>query len=215
VEIMKKFWAILLALAVTVLFCAQAGADIKLPEPQTQGGIGIFEALKKRSSTAGGDFSVAEVSLEELSTVLWAASGLNRGEAGWTVPMSKGKPPYCKIYVAGQDGVWVYDWKTHSLLEQSKDNIKAQVGRQAFVKKASYILVIVSDPEILKTFNDPQVEFEFAAVLTGAMTQNIYLAAAALKLGARYIHEMRLEDIKAALKLGEGEIPICLMLLGK
>ena len=81
--------------------------SIALPPPATEGGLGLFSALKKRSSVSGGDFSTAEVSLEELSTVLWAASGLNRGQTGWTVPMAEGLEPYVKIYVAGPDGVWL------------------------------------------------------------------------------------------------------------
>ncbi|MDR0548199.1 MAG: nitroreductase family protein [Deltaproteobacteria bacterium] len=204
--------------ALAVFFLSQSLAladDLKLPPPKTEGGVGIFEALKKRSSVAGGDFSPAELSNEELSTILWAASGLNRGEQGWTVPMAMGRPPYCKIYVAAKDGVWLYDWANHALKEVSKDNVKALVGSQAFVRRASHILIIVSDPLGLSTFSDPATQDEFAFVLTGAMTQNVYLAATGLNLGARYIHDMRIPEIVSSLKLGPGEKPICLMLVGK
>ncbi|MDR1085398.1 MAG: nitroreductase family protein [Deltaproteobacteria bacterium] len=212
---MKSIWAVLSLVLSLIVLSSAAGADIQLPPPQTEGGMGIFEALKKRASAAGGDFSSAEISPEELSTILWAASGLNRGEQGWTVPMAQGQAPYCKIYVAGQDGVFLYDWKTHSLLEKSRENIKAKAGRQAFVSRAAYVLIIVTDPEGLAHFGDPETEAEFANVLTGAMTQNIYLAAAALKLGARYIHSMKVDELKEALNLTGGETPVCLMLLGK
>jgi nitroreductase len=205
-----------LAAGLFVLAGALAMADdLKLPPPQTEGGIGIFEALKKRSSASGGDFSIAELSQEELSTVLWAASGLNRGEKGWTVPMSKGASPYCKVYVVGSAGVWLYDWASHGLKEISKENLKAKIGEQDFVKRASHILVIVSDPAVLEQFKDPAIRKEFAEVLTGAMTQNVYLAAASLNLGARYIHGMDVPAIKKGLELAEGEEPICLMLIGK
>jgi nitroreductase len=190
-------------------------AEIQLPPPQTEGGIGVFEALKKRSSTEGGDFSAAELSPAELSTILWAASGLNRGEKGWTVPMARGMAPYCKVYVAGSNGVWLYDWASHSLKEISPDNVKAKIGSQAFVRRASHLLILVADPEVLKVFPNPEVQAEFANVLAGAMTQNVYLAAASLKLGARYIHRMDLAATKEALALGEGERPICLMMVGK
>ncbi|MDR1607195.1 MAG: nitroreductase family protein [Deltaproteobacteria bacterium] len=205
-------WSVLALLG---CYSSMAVADIKLPAPQTEGGIGIFEALKKRSSTAGGDFSPAELTDAELSTLLWAAIGLNRGEKGWTSPMAMGLPPYCKIYVAGTKGVWLYDWASHSLIDVSPENIKPIIGDQAFVRRASHVLIIVSDPKGLETFPDPALKDEFAHVLTGAMTQNIYLAATSLKVGARYIHGMRLDDIKTALKLAEGEKPVCLMMLGK
>ncbi|MDR1576937.1 MAG: nitroreductase family protein [Deltaproteobacteria bacterium] len=197
------------------LSASMAVADIKLPSPQTEGGMGLFEALKKRSSIAGGDFSLAELTEAELSTILWAAMGLNRGEKGWTVPMARGLAPYCKIFVAGTKGVWRYDWATHSLIDVSTDNIKGQVGEQAFVRRASYILIVVSDHKGLEAFKSQTDKDALTNVLTGSITQNVYLAAAALSLGARYIQSMDVEAIKEALKLAEGEKPICLMLLGK
>jgi hypothetical protein len=207
--------AIVLAFVLGANLCL--ADDIELPAPQPDGGMGLFEALKKRSSVAGGDFSLAEVTLEELSTVLWAASGLNRGYTGWTVPMAEGLEPYVKIYVAGQNGTYRYAWAENKLLEVNKDNIKAKIGGHGFVKKAYYVLILTTDQEVLgklqrsgKNYKD-----EFANVLVGAMTQDIYLAAAALNLGTRYIHSMDKKEVSVALKLGPDEYPIALMLLGK
>jgi nitroreductase len=67
----------------------------------------------------------------------------------------------------------------------------------------------------LAALNDGRVSAEFSRVAVGAMTQNVYLAAAALQLGARYIHAIKAEEIAGALKLADGDAPICLMLLGK
>jgi hypothetical protein len=190
-------------------------ADVKLPPPQTEGGMSLFESLKKRSSAAGGDFPVAPVELEELSTILWAATGLNRGETGWTVPMSKGLEPYCRVYVAQDEGVFLYDWRTNSLMEISQENIRAKVGSQNFVRTAPCILIVVADGKALSdNFNEKDAA-EFAAAAAGAMTQDIYLAAAALEIGTRYIHSMNLDEIRRALSLPEEDYPLCLMMLGK
>ncbi len=212
---MRRYFTLFVLLLVGLLCPVAASADITLPPPQTEGGMSLFEALKRRSSAPGGDFSTAEVKLEELSTVLWAASGLNRGENGWTVPMAKGYPPYCRIYVAGPEGVYLYDWSSHSLKDVSKENIRGKIGEQSFVGKAFYILIFVSDAKGLEVFPDPQVAAEFSQVLVGAMTQDVYLAAAALKLGTRYIHSMHVDEIVRALSLPKGDVPVCLMLLGK
>jgi nitroreductase len=192
-----------------------AQADENLPAPQKDGGIGLFSALKMRASAPSGDFPDGDVSREELSTILWAASGLNRGVSGWTVPMSRGKEPYCRIYVADNKGVSLYDWRSHSLLALSSDNIKARLGGQSFVKNAPLVLILVSDGKILSEFKDDAVAWEFAQVLAGAMTQDIYLAAANYGLGARYIHSMKVEEIVKALNLPPTDKPICLMMLGK
>ena len=201
------------AAALLLLVSTSAFADIELPAPQQEGGLSVFEALDKRSSAPGGDFSPAQVSLEELSTILWAASGKNRNGNGWTAPMAHGVPPYCRIYVAGADGVFVYDWEAHSLKEISRENIKAKIGEQSFVAKACYVLIFVADGAALAQFKEDAQPFAYIAA--GAMSQNMYLAAAALKLGVRYIHSIYKDEIVSALVLPEGDAPLCLMLLSK
>jgi nitroreductase len=176
--------------------------------------MSLFEALKKRASAPGGDFPTGALEKEELSTILWAATGLNRGEKGWTVPMARGLEPYCKVYVADETGVSLYNWKTHSLDEISGDDIRAKSGSQNFVRSASCILIVTADAGALAAFNERDGR-DFANVAAGAMTQDIYLASAALGVGTRYIHSMKEDDIRAALRLDEKDWPICLMMLGK
>jgi hypothetical protein len=197
------------------LCASPALADEALPAPQQTGGMGLFEALKKRASAVGGDFSLAEVTREELSTILWAAGGLNRGTSGWTAPMWRGVPPYCRIYVAADDGVSLYDWKEHALEKVAEENIKAAVGRQSFVGKARYVLIFVSDAQSLAQFNSEDITRDFAHVAVGAMTQNVYLTCAALRIGTRYVHAMDAEVIARVLRLPPGDTPIALMPLGK
>ncbi|MDR3299450.1 MAG: nitroreductase family protein [Candidatus Accumulibacter sp.] len=202
--------------AAALLFGASVALAVEtLPAPRQTGGMSLFEALKKRASASGGDFSPAEITREELSTLLWAASGLNRGEKGWTVPMWRGVPPYCRVYVAASDGVFLYDWKNHRLEKISGENIKGKIGKQDFVKRAYYTLIFVADAEILSQFGSEDISRDFSHVAAGAMTQNVYLAGAALRIGARYVHSMNKEEIGRALKLPSGDTPIALMLLGK
>ena len=213
---MKRIKIIVGFVFAAMLFCTSPGVAAEvLPDPLRAGGMGLFEAFKKRSSATGGDFSFAEVTREELSTILWAASGLNRGAKGWTVPMWRGVQPYCRVYVAANDGVFLYDWKNHGLEKITDENIKGKIGKQAFTKKAYYTLIFVSDAEILSQFNSADVTRDFSHVAVGAMTQNVYLACAALQIGTRYIHAIDSDEIARALKLPTGDTPIALMLLGK
>ncbi len=128
--------------------------------------------------------------------------------------MAMGAEPYCRIYAVRDDGIFLYDWKENGLKEISKENVRAKVGAQSFVKTAPCVLIVVSDAEGLAQFQEPE-RTAFAYVATGAMTQDIYLAAAALGVGTRYIHSMNVDEIRTALKLEEGEAPLCLMMLGK
>lgn len=195
------------------MFSVTAGAAA-LPAPQTEGGMGLFEALNRRASAHGGDFPTGSLTPEDLSSVLWAATGLNRKGGGWTVPMSKGLEPYCRVYVAAKEGIFLYDWQNNDLEKISEKDVRGTVGAQNFVRNAPTILILVSDKKGLSNFEEPD-RTAFAWVAVGAMTQDIYLASAALGLGTRYIHSMNEDEIRTVLALDEGEIPLCLMMLGK
>ena len=210
----KRLCVLLLAAAV-LLPVGAASADVSLPAPQRTGGSGVFDALGSRASAVGADFaSMKDVSLENLSTVLWAATGLNRGEKGWTVPMAMGMEPYVKVYVARADGTFLYDWRAHALKEVSKEDVRGRVGKQDFVAKAPCTLIFVSDSAALsKKFKDDDEE-EFAAVAAGAMTQNVYLASGALGIGTRYIRSARDDEIERILSLPDDDEVLCIMPMG-
>lgn len=210
----KRLYVFLLV-AVVLLPVGAASADVSLPAPQRTGGSGVFDALGSRASAVGADFaSMKDVSLENLSTVLWAATGLNREEKGWTVPMAMGMEPYVKVYVARSDGTFLYDWRAHALEEVSKEDVRGRVGKQDFVAKAPCTLIFVSDSAALsRKFKDNDGE-EFAAVAAGAMTQNVYLASGALGIGTRYIRSARDDEIERILSLPDDDEVLCIMPMG-
>ena len=142
----------LLVAAISLALCAasSAVADIKLPPPRMDNKMTLFEAFKNRASAPGGDFPMAPLSTADLSDILWATTGLNRGAAGWTVPMAQGLPPYVDVYAALDSGVFLYDWKSHALIEKSKADIRAKIGSQRFVASAPCSLVFVANKESLK-----------------------------------------------------------------
>ena len=185
-----------------------------LPAPQKSGGQGVFDALAGRASAGQADFPTGAISPKELSTILWAASGLNRPERGWTVPMAMGREPYCKVYVLGPDGAFLYDWKKHGLTTVAKENVKSKISGQGLVAQAPYVLVFVADGKALGAFNSPR-SAEWGQVLTGAMTQDVYLAAGSLGIGARYMASLNENIARDALKLDKADTPICIMPLGK
>jgi nitroreductase len=190
-------------------------ADVKLPDPKKDGGQGIFALLEKRASGGRGDFPKGQISPEELSTILWAATGLNRGGNGWTTPYASGKPPYVKIYVATPSGAFLYDWKAQALTEVTGKNVLGEISGDGFVKEASCVLVLVSDTSGLGPMPSPDFGTTLAYIASGAITQNIYLAAEALGISGRYMISLKADGVKRELKLGEGESPLCIMPLGK
>ena len=192
-------------LAAMALSATTAWADISLPVPQQKGGQGIFTTLESRHSATPADFPLKNISRQELSSLLWAATGENRTGKGWTVPLAMGNAPYNKIYVLNDSGIYRYSWKLNRLIEISGRNIKNEVGLQGIVGKSPVILVFVSNGEVKK---------EYAYIATGAMTQNIYLAAASMGLEGRFVIYMNEHVIRKELQLKENEFPLNLMLIG-
>lgn len=209
--------AALSAVLLCVLCVSAAGAAEvrKLPTPQTSGGLGIFDMLKNRASATAASFPTGKISQEELSTLLWAATGLNRPEKGWTVPMAMGREPYCRVYVTGEEGTFLYDWVTHSLIGTSKEDGRRAIGAMSFASNAPYILIFVTDGKSIGSFKNVRAAEDWAQVAVGAMTQNVYLAAEALGIGTRYMASLKEDAVRTACALDADDVPVCILPLGK
>jgi nitroreductase len=194
---------------------SSAWADVKLSKPRTSGGDEIFSLLERRASGTRGNFPNGDVALDDLSTILWAATGLNRGGKGWTVPLAGGRPPYVKIYAVKNDGVFRYDWKEHSLAEISAKNEIGNISNDDFVRKSPCVLVFVSDTTNLGSMGRFNADNSLSYNAAGAMGQNVYLAADALGISTRYMISMNTSAVKEELKLEESDTPLCIMPLGK
>ena len=192
---------------------ALAAEVIQLPAPQTSGGAGIFDMLSNRASAPGASFPSGDVSHEELSTLLWAATGLNRPERGWTVPMAMGRAPYVRVYVTGEEGTFRYDWQTNSLIRTSDRDARSEISGQGFVANSSYVLIFVTDGDAIAGFGDRGEGW--GAVAVGAMTQNVYLAAEALGIGARYLANLRPEVVREICGLSPLDFPHAILPIGK
>ncbi|MDR1728797.1 MAG: nitroreductase family protein [Acidobacteriota bacterium] len=198
--------ALVALLATAVCACAQSQST-KLPAPQTAGGVPVLDAIENRASAVSGRFPTGAVSEQELATLLWAASGRNRGGEGWTVPTAMGLDPYVSVYVASKDGAFLYDGKGHALERLSTGDARAKVSSQPFANSAPYILVFVIKGKDGVNY--------FGQALAGAMTQNVYLAAQGLGIGVRFMATMEQENVRKELKLAEDDVPVNIMPVGK
>jgi nitroreductase len=206
---------VLLGAILVVVMGSAAWADTALPQPQKEGGDALFTLLEKRASGTRGSFPKGDISLEELSSILWAATGTNRGGKGWTVPLAGGREPYVKIYAIKRDGVFLYDWKGHSLKEVSDKNVLDDITGDGFVRESAVVLIMVTDTGNLGSMSSMNGGNALAYVAAGAMSQNVYLAADSLGIGARYMISMKADAVKRELKLSGEDIPLCIIPLGK
>jgi nitroreductase len=185
-----------------------------LPPPPRAGGESLVEALWARRSVR--QYADAPVTREDLAFVLWAASGVNRpAEKRRTFPSAWGSNSV-SVYLASADGVRLYDPEAHALkmVETSKgSDARPGVAGAEFTRKAPVVLVLVTDLAKFKGKAPPEKLLEMAHCEAGAISQNIYLAAAARGLGTVVTADVRPEASKT-LGLGADEKALYTLPLG-
>ncbi len=156
--------------AATLVAANLFGQDIQLPAPQKSGGMPLMDALAKRSTTRA--FDSKDLSLQQMSSLLWAAFGINRPDGKRTAPSAHNWREI-DIYVTFPNGAYVYNAEAHRLDPVSSQDLRSAAGMQSFVNTAPLNLVYVADQK--KTGNAP---IELSAAGAGFIGQNVYLFCA-------------------------------------
>ena len=121
----------------------EVGDVLKLPEPQREGGMPLYEALNHRKSSRVFNGS-SEFTEELLSQALWSCYGYAE-EGHRTVPSAKAWYPLL-IYVFTKDGVYLYHPEGHELTKLFKGDYRRLTGTQPeVVNKAAVNLVFIGD----------------------------------------------------------------------
>jgi len=169
-----------MTLALLIIGCCVGGAQepIRLPKPDTTGGIPLMQALKERRTTRS--FSKEKLTPQRLSNILWAAFGINRPDGHRTAPSAMNWQEI-DIYVAMENGLFLYDAETHALNPVLKDDLRAKTGTQDFVKEAPVELVYVADLARAQR-GSPDDKIMYTAADCGFIAENVYLCCASEKL---------------------------------
>ena len=185
---------------------------ITLPEPVFDQCRTVFEALKMRRTCRS--ISSARISLQVLSDILWAASGINRthgpfGGRGRTAG-SASNSQEISVYVAKEEGTYLYAPDSHSLtLVAAGDNRSLAIGagQNKAGANAPVRFIYVVDIEKFKTAGflepglyDQEIQKSYYFVDTGLIAQNVYLASASLGL-ASWFHNCNKAAIEKKLNL--------------
>ncbi|MGA3142783.1 MAG: SagB/ThcOx family dehydrogenase [Verrucomicrobiota bacterium] len=177
---MKRTLSIFVAAFIAGSLFAQS---IDLPAPQKTGGMPLMDALAKRSTAR--TFDSKELTPRQLSSLLWAAFGINRPDGKRTAPSARDFQE-TDIYVLLKQGAYVYSAKSNKLDLVVAEDIRVLGGTQAFVKDAPVTLIYVAD---LSKMGDGSNEDKknTANIDVGYISQNVYLfcASEGLVTGAR------------------------------
>lgn len=158
--------------------------DIILPTPDKSGGKPLMQALNDRQSARS--FTGDNLSMQQLSELLWAGWGINReADKKRTAPSSNNKQEI-DVYVALQQGLYLYDPQNNLLKQIHNRDIRKVTGVQDFVGDAPVNLIYVSDmtkrgKKEGDVISDTDLLSSWAN--TGFIAQNVYLYCASEGLG--------------------------------
>jgi len=171
-------------LALNATFMKVSSQDIVLPAPDKTGGKPLMQALNERQSIR--TFTKEDLTLQQLSELLWAGWGINRPDDKKRTAPSSRDVQEIDVYVALPTGLYLYVGESHTLKQINNKDLRKLCGTQDFVGEAPLNLVYVADMGKLgKKEGD---EIKEASLLsswanTGFIAQNVYLYCASSNLG--------------------------------
>lgn len=148
---------------------------IPLPAPRMAGGKPLLNVLKERQSHR--TFSPQPLPLQLLADLLWAASGINRADAGTRTAPSARNWQEVDVYVVLPDGAYLYDAKANALRGVVQGDLRQQTGLQPFVATAPVNLIYVADPARMNGASPGDITLYYSTD-TGFISQNVYLFCA-------------------------------------
>ena len=179
----------------------QALEPIKLSKPNLQSGKSMMQSFQDRRSDR--EFSSRDLSLQEISNLLWAANGINREDGRRTAPTARNMQEI-DVYFVNKDGAYLYV-PANDLLQPvySGDLREAFAAGQNFVTSAPIILLIVGDIEKLGGNNERNMKM--MAADGGIVSQNINLFCAAHNLATVPRAMMDEKVLREKLKLKDSQ----------
>jgi SagB-type dehydrogenase family enzyme len=213
----------------------EVGERIKLPELIYKSNISVEEALSKRRSIR--TYSGENLTIEEVSQLLWAAQGITSPWGGRTAPSAGALYPLELYLVVGDvegidKGVYKYKPEEHEL-EKVVDGDKrealaeAAVGpNQEHVRDAAITIVFTAVYErTTAKYKTPVYEertgasylrgIRYVHMETGHAAQNVYLQAVSLDLGTFVIGAFFDDRVKEVVNAEEQEAPLYIMPVGR
>jgi nitroreductase len=175
-KIMSVSLSVLLTIILTAYPVMINAQDIRLPDPSRKGGKPLMETLNERSSARL--FSDKELTLQQISDLLWAAWGINRETDGRRTAPSSHNSQEMDVYVTLKSGLYLYDAQLNTLKQIHDRDIRGLTGTQDFPAAAPLNIVYVADLAKRGLTEDRQVteaDQLSSWANTGFMAQNVYL----------------------------------------
>ena len=199
----------------------EVGERIQLPEPRYDSETSVEEALAQRRSIR--DYADENLTLDELSQLLWAAQGITAPWGGRTAPSAGALYPLELYVVVGtveglESGVYRYRPQEHELEKVKDGDARAALADaalgQEFITDAAITIVFTAVYE-RTTAKYRERGIRYVYMEAGHAAQNVYLQAVALDLGTVTIGAFFDSDVKTVVGIQEHENPVYIMPVGR
>jgi SagB-type dehydrogenase family enzyme len=198
---------------------------VALSPPQIEGGMPIWEALRKRRSVRR--FQDQPLQEQELSQLLWAGQGITQARQGFglrTAPSAGALYPvetYLVIHqVEGlEPGVYHYSVEKHELEQLTRGDFRVKIARAALDQDMAYradcVFVWTAMFERAK-WKYRQRAYRYIYLDAGHIAQNVALGAVALGLGSCPIAALYDDEVNALLDVdGTEESAVYMTVVGR
>ncbi|MEO0142109.1 MAG: SagB/ThcOx family dehydrogenase [candidate division WOR-3 bacterium] len=186
---------------------------IVLPEPNFTN-VSLEECIRKRRSIRS--FQNKELTMQEISNLLWSAQGITDTLNGLRTAPSAGATYPLEIFIIKKDGVFRYVPDGHKLKKELDGDLRKEIARSAlnqmFIADAGVVFIITAVfGRTTRRYGERAYRYINNEV--GHCAQNIHLEAVALGLGSVPVGAFDDEGVKKLLKLKEEE-PIYIIPVG-
>lgn len=194
-----------------------------LPKPSTDGKVSLEKTIRDRRTTR--DFREKALSVNHLSQLLWAAQGITDPSTGKRAAPSGGALYPLDIYMlVGENsveslepGVYHYSNKEHSVSMTLKGDRRRQISSaslsQMWMAKAPVLFVITAEYKRI-TGKYGERGIRYALIEVGHASQNLFLEAEALGLGAGIVGAFNDTDISKVAGLPSTHEPLLIVPVG-
>lgn len=218
------FWSLIMVLGILMFNSSgsQGAEAIKLPRPAKKGGMSLAEALEARRAVR--HFAARPLDMANISQLLWEADGLSDPRGLRTSPSAGATYPLDLYLVVGEEGVidlpagvYRYLVAEHALAPLAPGDGRAAVARaclhQTWMTEAPVMVVITGEyRRCAARYGERGIRYTHMEA--GNVSQNLFLAAEALGLGAGIVGAFEDKALAQALKLPPAHEPLLVMPVG-
>lgn len=192
-----------------------AEKSIKLPEPKTSGKMSVEESIWRRRSERS--FYPNELTIDQLSQLLWAGQGITEKTWGFRAAPSSGALYPLTLYVLKKDGIFKYVPDGHKLVQTLAEDrrpslVRASLG-QSYIGEAPVVIAICGNFRISEA-KYGQRAYRYLNMEVGHIAENIHLQAVAMGLVSLPIGAFWDDVVAKALELPDTQDPFYIIPIG-